>query len=227
MKLSKRILKSNQFMGLVATLASWYIRFVGITTRWKVTNAGVLGAHAGKPWILAFWHGRSLLVPYCTMPYCYPKPGMNIANVLVSNSSDGEIQARIQQKFHFKLIRGSTRKAGKLEDKGGSRAIREMIKAKARNEVIVFSPDGPRGPLRKVNGQVTKIAEMLELPIIPICYSVKRRKILNNWDQYMFPKPFNKGVFLVGNPIPPERANDLEFELNKLTDEADFAAANL
>ena len=124
------------------------------------------------------------------------------------------------------LIRGSTRKKGKAEDKGGSRAIREMIKAKQRNEVIVFSPDGPRGPNRKVNGQVTKIAEMLELPIIPICYSVKKRKILNNWDQYMVPKPFNKGVFLVGNPIPPERANDLEFELNKLTDEADFAAAS-
>ncbi len=218
MKLSKRILKSKFIISLGAWLIAAYIRFVGITTKWHRIEHTNLEEWRGKAFLLAFWHGRLLMIPYCT-------PRKVKANILISNHSDGEIIAQVQEHFGFGSIRGSSGKNGK--QKGGSEAIRGMIAAKERKEAIVITPDGPRGPAKKVSATTVKIAKMLDLPIIPVTFSVSRCKIAKSWDSFMIAKPFGKGVYAVGEPILPENAHELEAIMNKLTEEADFAVKTL
>ncbi len=219
LKLSKRILKSHAFISVAASLIAAYIRFVGITTRWKVVNGDILKKDfRGKPFILTFWHGRLLMIPYCA-------PRGYRANVLNSPHSDGELMVQTLRRFGFGTIRATSGSKGK--SKGGMKAIKEMIRAKQRNEPIAITPDGPKGPARKVGGNVTEIAKMLDLPIIPVTFSMTNAKIARTWDSLIIAKPFGKGIFIIGEPIPPARADELETIMNAITDEADLAVKTL
>lgn len=219
MKLSKRILKSKWFIGFAASLIAAYIRFVGITTRWKVINGDVLKKDfRGKPFILTFWHGRLLMIPYCA-------PRGYRANVLNSPHSDGELMVQTLRRFGFGTIRASSGSKGKT--KNGMHAIKEMIKAKQRNEPIAITPDGPKGPARKVGGNVVEIAKMLKIPIVPVTFATTNAKITRGWDNLIIALPFGKGIFIIGKPIAPEDADTLEATMNQITDEADLAVKTL
>lgn len=207
MSFKKKILKSQLVIFLAAGIIYFYIKLVKITSRWEVVNYKVAEEYASKPAIVAFWHSRLLMIP----PFVPRKAKIN---VVISHHSDGELIAKVQSFFGFKTIRGSS-------SKGGVKALREIIQAKKRGEIIVITPDGPRGPAQKVGGNAAEIAKLLELPIIPVTYSFKNAKIANTWDSFLIPRPFGKGVFAVGTPIMPENANTLENALNELTKKAD------
>ena len=147
--MSRRILKSDFIISLAAFLIAYYIRFVGVTTKWKVINGHILESYRHKSFIVAFWHGRILMIPYLV-------PRKAKANVVISTHSDGELIARVQAYFGFNVIRGSSFNKNKTKNKGGYTAIREMIRARARGEVIAITPDGPRGPARKVGAARSK-----------------------------------------------------------------------
>jgi len=210
-------LKSRTFIGFAASLIAAYIRFVGITTRWKVINKDGLKDFAGKPFILTFWHGRLMMIPYCCPKYP--------AKVLNSPSSDGELITQTMKHFGFGAIRATSGSKGKA--KGGMKAIKEMIQAKKDNQPIAITPDGPKGPPRKVGGNVVEIAKMLDLPIIPVTFSTTHAKITKGWDSLIIAKPFGKGIFIIGEPILPANADELESRMNAITDEADLAVKTL
>ena len=210
MSLRKKILKSQVVISLAAIAICFYIKLVKLTSRWEVVNYKVAEEYANKPVLVAFWHSRLLMVP----PFV-PKNAK--INVVISNHSDGELIAKVQKLFGFKTIRGSS-------SKGGTKALREIISARKRGEIIAITPDGPRGPAQKVGGNAAEIAKLLSLPIIPITYGFKNAKIANSWDKFIIPHPFGKGVFIVGEPIMPENAHMLETALNELTKKADELA---
>ena len=211
-EIRKKILKSSFGTSCLAFFIASYVRFIGYTTRWKVANAEVLRSYVGKPVIVALWHGRLLMIPHHS-----PRAK---ANALISNQGDGELIAKVQKYFGYGTIRGST-------SRGGVAAIREIIKAAEKGEALIITPDGPRGPARKVSGNVVELSKKLALPIIPVTYSCTKHRLAKSWDSFMLPKPFGRGVFLVGDPIPPEKAESLEEELNKLTDVADAYIKNI
>src|SRR5690606_25876400 len=71
--------------------------------------------------------------------------------------------------------------------------------------------DGPRGPRFKARGGIIQIAKLAGCPIIPVSYSTTRRRVINSWDRFVFPFPFGKGVFIVGDPIyVPSSATEQE-----------------
>jgi len=212
-------LRSALFTSIAAWLIAVYIRFVGVTTKWKVIRGEILEKeYFSRPFIMTFWHGRTMMIPYCA-------PRGLKASVLSSRHGDGQLMAKVQQNFGYNSIYGSSYVKGK--DKGGSAAIRGMIRAKQRGELIGITPDGPHGPPRKVNGQVVEIAKMLKLPIIPVMFSCTRHKIAKSWDSFMFARPFGKGVFVVGEPMTPENNHELEVKMNMLIEEADIAVKTL
>ena len=221
-KLKKRILKSSAVIGLAAFLLAIYIKFVGKTTKWKVINPQAIQnareVH-NNSFIVVFWHGRLMMIPIMAPKDIQP-------HVLISRNSDGELISRIQAAFGFKSIRGSSAKACRSE-KGGITAIREMLKIKEKAEVIAITPDGPRGPARKVSPNTLEILKKLEMPVIPVTFSCTRFKQLNSWDRFIIAKPFGKGVLAYGDVVMPENLDQLETAMNKLTDEADFVAKTL
>ena len=67
MGLAKRIGKSERIRGALCWLASQYIRLAWATGRWQVVGGDIPARYwdQGKPFILAFWHGRLLMMPKC------------------------------------------------------------------------------------------------------------------------------------------------------------------
>jgi lysophospholipid acyltransferase (LPLAT)-like uncharacterized protein len=219
LKLTKRIIKNKSFQSFLCWLVSVYIRFVYYTSRWETKGFENVEAlmHSGKPFIFAFWHGRLLMIP----PFA---PKSLKISVLISNHNDGELIAKVMRYFKFGLVRGSSKKEGLS-------ALRNIMKILKNNEIVVITPDGPRGPRMRVSGEIITIAQMMSVPIIPVTYSISKCRVLRSWDRFLVAKPFSRGAFFYGDPIMIDKKSGeeeikkagvvLENALNEITRQAD------
>lgn len=213
MTLKQKILKSPFAVSVGAWIMSLYIRFVFATTRWERRNFEVIDQIKGKPVFVCFWHGRLMMIPLMA-------PKSMKWNSLNSNHKDGVLIEKIINHLGVNSIKGSS-------NNGGIPAVKEIIKKIKAGESVAITPDGPRGPARKVGGNLVKLAKKLDIQIIPVTFSTNKHKIAKSWDNFMVVKPFGKGVFILGNPVSPETDGELERIMNELTDEADLAAKSL
>ncbi|HLT77848.1 MAG TPA: lysophospholipid acyltransferase family protein [Ferrovibrio sp.] len=222
--LVKRLLRSKGAVRFAADTIALYIRFVHATSRWEVHGQQYPDSfwNAGKPFILCFWHGRLLMIPKA---WNLSRP----IKMLISQHRDGELIARAMDPFGIGTVRGSGSKKGK--EKGGSAALRVIVKILKDNGYAGFTPDGPRGPrMRVASPGVIAAARLAKTPILPVTYAVARRKVIGSWDRFILPWPFNRGVFLWGEPIDVHSNADepieaamlrLEAAMNELCDRAD------
>lgn len=153
-----------------------YINFEKIWDDW----------HQGKKIIIAFWHGRLIM-----MPIMYKGQGVSI---LVSQHRDGELIARTVQKFGMKSIRGSS-------TRGWLGGIKGLLNEVKNGRDLAITPDGPKGPKFNVQMGIIHLAKNTGLPIIPMTFGASSKKTFKSWDSFMIPYPFSKGVFICGEPI--------------------------
>lgn len=153
--------------------------------------------------VYASWHQR--FFPGITF-FSTRKP---IA-IIISQSLDGEMIARVVDILGWYPVRGSS-------SQGGEQAL-EKIKALARSHYKVgHIVDGPQGPPGVVKPGVLKIAQAGDLPIVPTITSAQNNWIFNSWDQFMVPKPFSRIIIRFGEPIHvPSDLNAVEFEEKRL-----------
>lgn len=215
----KHTLRDSRLTGLACWLASLYIRLVYATGRWRHlgTETRDRMAAADAPFVVCFWHGRMLM-----MPYAWHR--CDQVHTLISAHADGQLIARMVGHFGAKTIAGST-------SKGGGEAIRAMLKVLRNREWVAITPDGPRGPRMRASAGIITVARMAGVPILPLTFSVDRSRTLGSWDRFCAPLPFGRGVFIWGSPIEvapdaDEAAQELarrrvEDELNRITAEAD------
>ena len=208
----KKILKHKTSIVIVALLARAFLATLHKTMRFKVIGKEHAENLQGSA-IVCFWHGRLVMMPYVT-------DRKRRINLLASQHSDGRLIAEIQKGYNTNIIYGSS-------SKGGFLALREFFRAKKRGEIIAITPDGPRGPARKVAGLTIEIAKKLDIPIIPVTFSCSKYKTVRSWDSMMIPKPFSKGIFIIGKPVKYDSIAELETALNEITDEADSAFKTL
>ncbi len=145
----------------------------------------------GTPVIVAFWHGRLLM-----MPFLYPgRP----ATILISQHRDGEYITRIAECLGFRVVRGSA-------TRGGARGFRQLLQALRDGSNAVITPDGPKGPRGRVKSGVIELARLSGMPILPVAFGAWPRTVLKSWDQFLVPHPFGRGVYVWGEPIwvPPD-----------------------
>jgi lysophospholipid acyltransferase (LPLAT)-like uncharacterized protein len=114
----------------------------------------------GKRVIIAFWHARQLM-----MPLTYRG---TLAHILISQHQDGEIIARIVERFGFRAVRGSS-------TRGGVEALRELIRLGRSGVDLVVTPDGPKGPAQVAKLGVIQLARVSKLPIIPLAFSCSKK----------------------------------------------------
>ena len=203
MQWHKRIIKSDTMRSTLCWLAASYVRLMRTTGRWR-TEGGDHPAHyltEGKPFIVAFWHQRLLMMPYTWRSVGGDRP----FNMLISSHRDGEIISRTIARFDIKTIAGSTGKG-----KGGAAALRQILKALKAGEVVGMTPDGPRGPRMRASDGIIQAARMAGVPIFPLTYSASNRKVIQSWDRFILPLPFSRGVFHWGDPIFVDRKLDEE-----------------
>lgn len=197
----------------VSFLTAMYIRLVYATGRWTHLGEEHPGAfwQENKPFLLAFWHGRILMMPLCW------RSEMKM-NVLISNHRDGEIIAHAIGQLGMGNIRGSSSKKGadKANDKGGARALRAMVKAIKNGEAVGISPDGPSGPMMRAGDGICTTARLAGVPIIPATFAARHRKVMKSWDRFVVALPFTRGVMMFGEPIFIDRkATPDELEISR------------
>ena len=198
------------FKNQILSVLAWAIYFfVGITSRIKIVNGEILKSAKAKHKnvIFAFWHGRQF---WLILTHCF----RNIYT-MTSLSDDGNLQTAIVSKMGYRLVRGSTGKRGAIQ------ATLSMIEKIRQGYDASFTVDGPTGPGFEVKPGILYTALKTKRPIIPLSCSAKRRKILNNWDKYLVPFPFNYAVVVYGEPIEVNNKEEIEFKTNQLKKELD------
>jgi len=223
-KLTKTIGRTRLVQGLVAGLAAGLIALVKVTTRWHRVNTAVAeSAWAGeRPVIVAFWHNRLAMMPYCW-------PSRRPFHMLISSHPDGRLIAKTVAHFGIGAVAGSSRR-------GGAEAVRALLRLAREGHSIGITPDGPRGPRMRIRDGALALARLSGAPIVPAAVSVRRRIVLKTWDRLIIALPFGRGAMVWGNPIHVPRDADeiatarlqeeLERELNRVTAEADALAGH-
>lgn len=219
MSLVKSITRSSIVQGIVCWVLSLYMRLLGWTGRWQVIGQELpeQWLEEGKPFIVAFWHGRLLMM---FLSWRYP----DRVHVLISGHRDGQLISRTIAHFGTKTVVGSQRR-------GGAGAALEIARLLRKGEVVAVTPDGPRGPRMRVKDGIVTLAIMGKVPIIPLTYACRPRKVIGSWDRFNLPMPFCRGILMWGEPIEvPKDADeemkersrlDLEARLQDITDRAD------
>jgi lysophospholipid acyltransferase (LPLAT)-like uncharacterized protein len=194
MKLTKskawrRFLRSGLLQRIACWITHCYIRFVYMTNRWSVEGGdwALRLTREGKTFIVAFWHGRLLMMPLAWH-------GLTPFHMLISAHRDGRIIAGAMTYFGIETIAGST-------SRGGSSALREMLKRLREGGCIGITPDGPRGPAMTVSIGIVNIARVAGVPIVPLTYATSRRRLLPTWDRFHLALPFGRGVYLFDEPV--------------------------
>jgi len=145
------------------TLGAGVIRLLGKVLRIRTLGAeNVEDLHRkGKAIIIAFWHGRQLM-----MPLAYRGEE---AHILISQHRDGELIQRVVARFGFRAVRGSS-------TRGGSSALRHLIRLGQAGKDLVVTPDGPKGPRQVAQMGVIHLARATGLPIVPLTFGCSKKK---------------------------------------------------
>ena len=139
-------------------LSAMFIRLLYGTLRVRHVDAHKI--EELSQYIFTFWHEHLFVMLHAR----YRRP----IQVLVSQSRDGEYIASTFSHYHVDVSRGST-------TRGGSAALRDMIRAARSGSNIVFTPDGPKGPRRMLKEGVIWAAQSTGLPIVPVAFSAKKK----------------------------------------------------
>lgn len=215
----KRLLRSDPAHALACRIAALYIRLAHATGRWRIIGEDIPESfrQAGKPFIMSFWHGRLMM-----MPYSWRRT--DLINMLISGHRDGRLISGTVRHFAIESVVGSA-------SKGGAQATRQLIRLLRRGGVAGITPDGPRGPRMRVGEGTIALARLSGAPILPVAFAATRQRVLGSWDRFIVALPFARGVFLWADPILVPRDADeaaletcrrmLEEAMNALADRAD------
>ncbi|MFI5370555.1 MAG: lysophospholipid acyltransferase family protein [Candidatus Eisenbacteria bacterium] len=157
---------------------------------WRIERIGTAEADAraaaGERFIYAFWHARML-------PLVVTHRDMDAA-VLISRHRDGEIIARVLDRFGFVTARGSS-------TRGGGAGALEMIEFARQGRALGITPDGPRGPAERVKDGVVIMASRTGLPILPLATTSSATWRFRSWDRFRVPRPFARVIVGYGDVI--------------------------
>lgn len=166
--------------------------------------------------IYVFWH-EYLLLPLYLRGHC------NLT-MLVSRHRDAELLSHAARHLGFGCVRGST-------NRGSVAAIRAML-AKGRTMHLTITPDGPRGPRRRLAPGCIYLASKQGLPLVVMGFGYDRPwRIRNAWDQFAIPRLNSRARAVMSAEIfvPPRLDRHgleyfrqrIEELLNRLTVEAE------
>jgi len=145
--------------------------------------------------------------------------------MLISQHRDGEFIARTVKFLGIDSVRGST-------THGSLSALRGMVRFYRAGGSLAITPDGPQGPKYVVQMGAIELARQTGAPLLPVTYGASRKKVFQkSWDNFIFPLPFSKVVYLWGEPlfVPrdidreglEEKRRTLEERLRSITEEVD------
>jgi len=161
--------------------------YIGVNDTIKLNH--VPGPEEHERYVLCVWHD-ALLVP----TFAAPRGLRQQTCCLVSQHQDGSYLANAMALLGYCTVRGSSRR-------GGAQAVRQLLDDTAGKH-IVFTPDGPGGPRRKLKAGAVYVASQLGRRIVPGAYSATRAwRPKGSWTDMLIPAPFSKVYVALGEPI--------------------------
>lgn len=142
--------------------------------------------------VFAFFHGQQMAL--------LPARRRRRLTVLVSLSSDGEIQSRVMRRLGMSVVRGSS-------SRRGSGGLRGMVRALSAGSHVAVAVDGPRGPSGVAKPGAAFAARTARVPLVPVATFARRKLVLGRaWDRFEIPLPFARVALVVGDAISAEAA---------------------
>lgn len=212
-------------------LIAHYVKLVAASGRFELRcdpGAAEL-IRARRPMIGAFWHGRMLLIAPAWQALVdqlgLERPLQPF--VASSNHADGRLIASATERLGIRTVFGSTKRAG------GLGLLRVALDVLRQGNILVVTPDGPRGPGMRAKSGAAHLAIRAHVPIVPLAYATRHQRLLRSWDCFALPRPFDRGIFAFGAPLHFAEGEDaqaasarLERALNVLTAEVDRAVGH-
>lgn len=180
---------SRVWVGSIGSLLASLVRLWSWT--WRLT---VVGAElpADLPRVFAFWHGQQMALTRVERS----RP----TAVMVSWSRDGALQSGVMKALGLRVVRGSA-------TKGGSAALRALIRLARRGHDLAFAVDGPKGPLHAAKPGAARAAAIAGGSLLPVASAALPVLTLRRaWDQFEIPLPFAKVVVVFGTPLGADAA---------------------
>ena len=177
--------------------ATWRVEILGRDPRSPATTAGASGKspEPGEQGHLAALFHESMLP--CAWFFRDRRYG-----VAVSRSRDGElIRSTLLCLGYQEPARGSS-------SRGGSAALRGLMRRLQEGTTVSVLVDGPRGPARVAKTGIISLARLTKTPIHPVAFSARPALRLGSWDQTLVPLPFARVVCAFGEPLAPETDPD-------------------
>jgi lysophospholipid acyltransferase (LPLAT)-like uncharacterized protein len=160
-----------------------------------------LEAVTDRPWVLAFFHGKQ----WPLLAWRRRRPTL----VMVSFSSDGELQSRALSFLGFSVVRGSS-------SRGGARGLAALVRGlRGGTSDAAFAVDGPRGPYGVPKPGVFLAARRAKAVIVPMGSAIVGAKTFARaWDRFALAWPFARVSVVLGAPLElreePEEPEDAE-----------------
>jgi len=210
---------------IVPKLTALLLAMICATLRYEViAEEGVTPATPPARGIFCFWHR-------CTLPAGWYFRNFR-CSILISRSFDGELIARTLGLLGYNSVRGSSSRGGAA----GLMAMRDVLVA---GEPVVFTADGPRGPIYQTKIGPVKLAAMTGEAIGSFYLLPERAWAMRSWDWFMVPMPFSRVAVSWARAVSAPRADadaaTLEAKRGELNDalerarmraEAHFAGAD-
>jgi hypothetical protein len=142
-------------------------------------------------YICVTWHNRLMFYPAV-----FPKRLRIRAKAVVSASRDGQYVADFIKQFGIESLRGSSSK------RGAAAQLAAVEKLRKDKSIIIFTPDGPRGPRYKMKAGPIHLASITGAEVAPVTINYSSCWSMRSWDGFQIPKPFAKITLVIGDPIP-------------------------
>lgn len=140
----------------------------------------------GQRYLYCVWHDSMVIPAFAGKHRC--------TSALISQHADGSFVAQVLRLNNISAIRGSTNRIT-------PGAIRDLLK-RTKDQHVVITPDGPRGPNRCMSNGIAFIASRTGRAVIPTAYACSRHwRIRGSWSDLIIPKPFAKVFLLGGDPM--------------------------
>ncbi len=179
----------------------WLIRLVGFVVAWIIkiwigslrvrVDCRASGKVPHDPRrqrsIYGFWHENLLAATVFK----------GAVDVLISHHADGELVFQIIRHLNLGAVRGSS-------TRGGSAALLNILRTGKRRHILV-TPDGPRGPRRRIQPGLVFLASRTGLPIVVAAAGYDKAWRARSWDRLAVPLPFSLATWVVSEPmyVPP------------------------
>jgi lysophospholipid acyltransferase (LPLAT)-like uncharacterized protein len=189
---------------IVPRLTALVLSIVGVTLRFEViAEEGAIPATPPAKGIFCFWHR-------CTLPCGWYFREFR-CSILISQSFDGELIARTLGLLGYNSVRGSSSRGGAA----GLLALQNVLEA---GDPVVFTADGPRGPIYQTKIGPVKLAQMTGESIGSFFLFPERAWVLKSWDQFLIPKPFSRVAVSWARSIqaPSKEADAATLELARI-----------